>query len=439
MKSRLSSLLAAAVVLPALALPAAAQAVVVGPYYPSGPQLNVARTTPVDNGWRVCFTDDFSDNATPVADVLAACKGEYLMLASGPVGSPDYQLLAAAPRADVLFDAGYGNVTQLSNGTEWYFSADWSWGFANGGDTVSRNSCDTDFTINTDLRMCWHTSGGLMNGGYRVGNYVTFGTDYDRVVLEPVLPSAVGSPNPLVFADQTQSTVSPRQTVTLTVSAAGLDRTLGELVTAGANAGEFDVISENCPDMAPADGSTVTCTAQVRFVPQGVGARTATLGFANTNDTVTLQGNGIAPPQGPVGPQGIQGIAGTDGTNGVDGTNGSNGINGINGSAGKNGLDGLNGKDGVNGINGAKGDRGPRGTSLKVTKVGCKVQARGTGARIVCRFNRRSGRNWLVQLRDSRGALSTARGNGKTTMAFLSTRKPRGKMHAFVLEGLPTS
>ena len=54
------------------------------------------------------------------------------------------------------------------------------------------------------------------------------------------------------------------------------------------------------------------------------------------------------------------------------------------------------------------------------------MSARGAGSRIVCHLNRRSAHNSLLQLRDRRGALSTAAGNGKTTMVFLSARKPRG-------------
>ena len=69
-------------------------------------------------------------------------------------------------------------------------------------------------------------------------------------------------------------------------------------------------------------------------------------------------------------------------------------------------------------------------------KVSCKVTARGKGARIVCRFNRRTGGNWFVQLRDRRGALSTARGNHTKTMVFLSARKPRRAMHLFVIKGM---
>ena len=73
------------------------------------------------------------------------------------------------------------------------------------------------------------------------------------------------------------------------------------------------------------------------------------------------------------------------------------------------------------------------------TRVGCKVAAHGAGSRIVCRFDRRAGHNWLVQLRDRRGALSTARGHNEKTMVFLSARKPRGSVHAYVIKGLPTS
>ena len=57
---------------------------------------------------------------------------------------------------------------------------------------------------------------------------------------------------------------------------------------------------------------------------------------------------------------------------------------------------------------------------------------------MVCKFNRRSSRKWLVQLRDRRGPLSTAQGNGKRTMIFVSDRKPRGTLYAFVIRGLRT-
>ena len=224
-------------------------------------------------------------------------------------------------------------------------------------------------------------------------------------------PLATGSPDPLVFPMQALSTVSPLSTVTWTIP--GGSGTLGELELAGPNADDFWLVSENCLSFVLASPST--CTAKLRFIPSAAGARTATLRFqSDPTSAVTLQGTGGSLPTGSQGPQG---------TNGTDGVNGTNGTNGTNGAKGKDGA------------------KGAKGVSVKVaergkTKVGCKVTSRGSGARIACQFNHRTGRNWLVQLHDSRGALASASGNGKTTMVFLTTRKPRGAMHAFVTEGL---
>src|SRR5687768_17186999 len=101
--SRLSRLLPALAVLAALALPAAASAAPA--YYPSGPQQDVARATVLAGGWEVCYSGTLGDSAS-IAGILAACDEDYLMLAGGVAGSADYQLLAAAPRADVLFATG---------------------------------------------------------------------------------------------------------------------------------------------------------------------------------------------------------------------------------------------------------------------------------------------------------------------------------------------
>ncbi|CAF1381558.1 unnamed protein product [Didymodactylos carnosus] len=60
-------------------------------------------------------------------------------------------------RADVLYDCGSTpSCAQRANGVGWYFSTSYCWGFANGTDTVNRNTCDVSAT-NTNLRMCWHT------------------------------------------------------------------------------------------------------------------------------------------------------------------------------------------------------------------------------------------------------------------------------------------
>jgi hypothetical protein len=92
-----------------------------------------------------------------------------------------------APRADVLFNCGeQNNCTQQSNGVGWYYSTTWSWGFAPGGLPVNRDSCDFNDggQASPQLRLCWHTGGNSLTGGYRCGNDTPFGSDWHRIVFE---------------------------------------------------------------------------------------------------------------------------------------------------------------------------------------------------------------------------------------------------------------
>jgi hypothetical protein len=112
----------------------------------------------------------------PQTNVMVACR---------PVGTNTYGLLAQAPRADVIFGTPIDTTTvHVANGTAWYFNTNYSWGFANGADAVSKNSCDLA-PANPERRMCWHTGAGNLAGGYRCG--VTTGlngsTAWERVIL----------------------------------------------------------------------------------------------------------------------------------------------------------------------------------------------------------------------------------------------------------------
>jgi hypothetical protein len=128
-------------------------------------------------GWSQCYQDSYGTSSS-LASIQQTCSGSQLMLACRQKGSDTLQLAAHAPRADVLFDTGPANVTHAANGVGWYFDATGSsssWGFAPQGDEVSRNSCDTqDSSINGvgvdgQLRLCWHTDGGSIQGGWRCG------------------------------------------------------------------------------------------------------------------------------------------------------------------------------------------------------------------------------------------------------------------------------
>jgi hypothetical protein len=169
------------------------KAVVSGPaYYPFGPQINVSESTIRSGGWVKCWSGLYGDTSSVLATVLAQCKGPNLLLAGGPVSSSVFDVIAAAPRADVLFDTGTGNTPHNANGSGWYYNANWSWGFAKQGDSLSRTECDTN-TTNGAYRLCWHT--GLfapfnrIDGGWRSGTNTGLNgsTTYRRAIFVPRL------------------------------------------------------------------------------------------------------------------------------------------------------------------------------------------------------------------------------------------------------------
>lgn len=155
----------------------------------SGVQQNVPVATL--QGWTQCYLDTYADSTGKLSDILAKCSGSKLLLACRVKGSPILQLAAQGNRADVLFDEGHSRTaSHNANGVEWYFSDDWSWGFAPGGDAVDRNECDIIRTTDSQKRMCWHTvpfvnlQNGFLQPGYRCGDN-SFNGDpgYERLIF----------------------------------------------------------------------------------------------------------------------------------------------------------------------------------------------------------------------------------------------------------------
>jgi hypothetical protein len=138
-------------------------------------------------GWSQCWIGTYGNNY-PLMNgnngIFDQCKGSKLLTGCRQMGSDTLHVAAQGDRVDVLFDTGMGNVTHNANGVGWYYNNSWSWGFAKAGDGVSRNSCDTNFFQDTEQRMCWHTGGNQLNGGYRCGSQVSFGGDYERLVFQ---------------------------------------------------------------------------------------------------------------------------------------------------------------------------------------------------------------------------------------------------------------
>lgn len=159
----------------------------------SGPQRDLRRTLLEDAGWRVCHSSLFTES-TAIGAILANCSGAELMLACRPETGPNvfFTLAAYAPREDVTFDTGYNRTTtRTANGSEWYFNANRSWGFAPIGETVDKSSCDFDTPYGlgskTDYRMCMHAGSGNLTHGYRCGNDgigQEAGAGWERVILQ---------------------------------------------------------------------------------------------------------------------------------------------------------------------------------------------------------------------------------------------------------------
>ncbi|HEX6244793.1 MAG TPA: hypothetical protein VFZ61_27930, partial [Polyangiales bacterium] len=138
-------------------------------------------------GWTVCHSETYNLSSTPLATVTTNCSGTHLMLACRPVGSSTITLAAYAPRADVLFNTGNGATSvHTANGADWYYSTTWSWGFVRQGDTLNRFSCDVDTSGANTERLCWHTGGGNLNGGYRCGTTMGLNgsTAWERLVYQ---------------------------------------------------------------------------------------------------------------------------------------------------------------------------------------------------------------------------------------------------------------
>jgi hypothetical protein len=185
-----------ALALATLGLLAATAAPASALYYPSGPQANVDQGQL--EGWEPCFSDLFGDDTAVLDDILTQCDKDLLLLAGGPTGDPTLTVLAAAPRADVLFDTGESNTPHDANGSGWYFNDNYSWGFAKQGDPILRDSCDvagTEFEPgpNPGLRLCWHTENGFLDGGYRAGavSELNNSTDYTRYIYQATCDASV--------------------------------------------------------------------------------------------------------------------------------------------------------------------------------------------------------------------------------------------------------
>ncbi|MFB6375958.1 MAG: hypothetical protein ABEN55_23215, partial [Bradymonadaceae bacterium] len=133
-------------------------------------------------GWNQCHKDLYRDSGKRISTIKNDCSKGNVLIACKKKGSSTIYAAAHAPRNDVFTDTGTGDSTHQANGVEWYFSPDYSWGFAPKGESVDRNSCDVN-QRGDDKRLCWHTGSGDLQGGWRCGSNTSLNTSSDWVRL----------------------------------------------------------------------------------------------------------------------------------------------------------------------------------------------------------------------------------------------------------------
>lgn len=164
-------------------------------YFPGGPQTNVALATVLGGGWTQCYSGTMASIIGNSGEaVLNSCSGTYLLMAGRETGSGTLLSLAAALRSDTIIDTGQTSTTHQANGSEWWYSADWSWGFTAIGDTVDNNQCDIGGSSPTS--MCLHTVD--FTGGYRINDIqgLNDSTSYEKLFFV----AAADVPEPATLA-----------------------------------------------------------------------------------------------------------------------------------------------------------------------------------------------------------------------------------------------
>lgn len=204
-----------------------------------------------------------------------------------------------------------------------------------------------------------------------------------QVVIAYVAPPAISLGGAaLSFGTQPQASVSAPAPLTITDTGEGPLQITGETF-AGADPGDFLIGASNCGAEIAPGGS---CELQVRFAPQGPGAREATLQIESNDPgspaSVALTGTGGALPRGETGAKGEAGATGLAGAKGEAGPTGQQGAQGPPGRAGSVVL--------IACIKIGNG-RGPARQTCEARKGPMPFKLQGTGAKLASVL-RRDGR-----------------------------------------------
>ena len=176
----------------ALGVPAVASA---ASYLPTGPQTNVNIATVLGGGWSLCYSATMGASfGGSASTTLAGCNGSRLLLAGRETGSSNLLALAQTTKVDALFDTGAGdnNVFHTSEGSDWFYADNYSWGFKPVGVPFSKNQCSFSPPNGS---MCIHTINGV--GGFSINTITGLNGSqaYEKLVFTSNGMGAVPEPS----------------------------------------------------------------------------------------------------------------------------------------------------------------------------------------------------------------------------------------------------
>ncbi len=165
-------------------------------FMPVGPQAGVAISTVTSGGWTQCYSASMAATIGSAGEnVLNVCQGDFIMMAGRETGSQTLLSLAATTRADAIIDTGDSTGSyHLSNGSQWWYSDLWSWGFAGANETPYNYECGS-----ADAGMCLHTFN--FTGGYSINRIagLNSSTNYEKLFFVANNNSQVPEPGSLAL------------------------------------------------------------------------------------------------------------------------------------------------------------------------------------------------------------------------------------------------
>jgi hypothetical protein len=161
-----------------IAAPAAA-----ADYLPVGPQQNVSIGTVTGGGWSLCYSATMGTIfGSSAATTLANCTGDRVMMAGRATGSDTLLVLAQTTFDDAFANTGAADngIFTNSNGADWFYADNWSWGFKTPGTSYTKFECDPSPPGGS---MCIHTLSFV--GGYNINEIggLNSSSDYEKLVF----------------------------------------------------------------------------------------------------------------------------------------------------------------------------------------------------------------------------------------------------------------